>query len=136
MLNGARFCASPRTRVRQRHDYRARRLFIRSQQARKVCFLQDQPFGEAPGAAAPLVLEVDPMRSRTGVPEGVPEHGEIVAIRGKPNDVFDTDPLRIATLKPVRDAQRAPLAFAPAAQKALIPAAWCQLVPDEGGYAA
>jgi hypothetical protein len=70
------------------------------------------------------------------VPKGLPEHREIVAIWGKPNDVFDTDSLGIAALKPVRDAQRGAFAFAPAAQKALIPAAWRQLVPDEGGYAA
>ena len=70
------------------------------------------------------------------MPKGLPEHREIVAIRAKPNDMFDTDPLGIAALKPVRDAQRAALALAPAAQKALIPAAWCQLIPDEGGYAA
>ena len=137
MLSGARFfCASARTRVRQPHDYRTRRLFICSQQARKVCLFQDQPFGEAPGAAAPLVLEVDPMRPRTGVPKSFPEHREIVAVRGKPNDVFDTDPFRISASKSVGDAERAAFAFAPAAQKALIPAAWRQLVPDEGGYAA
>jgi hypothetical protein len=70
------------------------------------------------------------------MPESVPEHREIVAIRGKPNNVFDTDPFRISALKPVRDAQRAAFAFAPAAQKALIPAAWRQLVPDEGSDAA
>jgi len=57
-------------------------------------------------------------------------------MRAKPNDVLDTDPLRIAPLKPVRDAQRAALALAPTAQKALIPAAWYQLIPDEGCYAA
>jgi len=76
------------------------------------------------------------MRPRIGVPKGVPEHGEIVAIWGKPNDVFDTDPFRISALKPVGNAERAAFAFAPAVQKALIPAAWRQLVPDEGGYAA
>jgi hypothetical protein len=70
------------------------------------------------------------------VPEGVPEHGEIVAIRGKPNDVFDTDPFRISAFKPVGDVERAAFAFAPAAQKTLIPPAWRQLIPDEGGYAA
>ncbi len=70
------------------------------------------------------------------MPKGLPEHREIVAIWGKPNDVFDTDPLGISALKPVRDAQRAAFAFAPAAQKALIPAARCQLIPDERGDAA
>jgi hypothetical protein len=70
------------------------------------------------------------------MPKGFPEHREIVAIRAKPNDMLDTDPLGIAALKPVCDAQGAALAFAPAAKKALIPAAWCQLIPDEGGYAA
>ena len=80
------------------------RASVRSQQTRKLCLLQNQPLIEAPGAAAPLVLEVDPMRPRTGVPKGVPEHREVVAFRGKPNDVFDTDPFRISALKPVRDA--------------------------------
>ena len=65
------------------------------------------------------------------MPEGFPEHWEVVAIRGEPNDMLDTDPLRIAAPKPVGDAQRAALALAPAAQQALIPAAWCQLIPDE-----
>ena len=70
------------------------------------------------------------------MPKGLPEHREIVAIRAKPNDMFDADPLGITALKPVRDAQRATLALAASAQKALIPAAWCQLIPDEGRYAA
>ena len=70
------------------------------------------------------------------MPEGFPEHREVVAIRAKPDDLPDTDPVKIAAPKPVRDAQRAPLALAPAAQKALIPAARRQLIPDEGGHAA
>jgi hypothetical protein len=111
-------------------------MFVRSQQTRKLYLLQNQPFGETPGAAAPLVLEVDPMLPRTRMPKGLPEHREIVAIWAEPNNMLDTDPLGIAAPKPVRDAQRVPLALAPAAQKALIPAAWCQLIPDEGGYAA
>jgi hypothetical protein len=83
-----------------------------------------------------LILEVDPTRPRTGVAKGLPEHGEIVAIGGKPDDVFDTDPLRISAFKPVGEAQRAAFAFAPPMQKELIPVAWRQFVPDEGGYAA
>ncbi len=70
------------------------------------------------------------------MPKGFPEHREIVAIRAKPNDMLDTDPLGIAAAKPVRNAQRAARALAPRAQKALIPAAWRQLIPDEGGDAA
>ncbi|MDQ3665051.1 MAG: hypothetical protein M3410_00395 [Acidobacteriota bacterium] len=70
------------------------------------------------------------------MPKGLPEHREIVAIRAKPNDMLDADPLGIAALKAVRDAQRAALALAPTVQKALIPAAWRQLIPDESGYAA
>jgi hypothetical protein len=70
------------------------------------------------------------------MPEGLPEHHEIVAIRHEPNDVFDADPLGIAAPKPVGNAQRATFTLAPAAPEALIPAAWCQLIPDEGGYAA
>jgi len=60
----------------------------------------------------------------------------MVAIRGKPNDVFDTDPLGIAAFKPVGDVQKTAFAFASAAQEALIPPARRQLVPDEGSYAA
>ena len=101
-----------------------------------MCLLQCQVFLEAPGAPAPLVLEVNPVRPGTRMPKGVPEHREIVTIRAKPNDMLDTDPLHIAALKPVRDAQRAALALAPTAQKALIPAAGCQLIPDEGGNTA
>jgi len=112
------------------------RAFIRSQQARKLRLLQNEPFAETPGTAAPLVLEVNPMRPRTRMPKGVPEHREIIAIRVKPNDMLDTDPLWIAAPKPVRDAQRVALALALAAQKALIPAARCQLIPDEGCNAA
>lgn len=128
--------SSSRSASTSRADHRASRTFIRSQQARKACLLHDQPFGEAPWASASLVLEVDPMGPRTGMPESVPEHREIVAIRRKPHNVFDTDPLRVSASKPVRDAQRSAFACAPAAQKALIPAAWRQLVPNEGGDAA
>jgi hypothetical protein len=81
-----------------------------------------------------LILEVNPMLSGIRMPESVPEHREIVAIRAKPNDMSDTDPVGITALKPVGDAQRATLALAE--QKALIPAAWRQLIPDESGYAA
>ena len=70
------------------------------------------------------------------MPEGLPEHREIVAIRAQPDDMPDADPLGVATLEPVRDAQRAAPALAPAAQKALIPVAGRQLIPDEGGDAA
>ncbi len=117
-------------------DRQTSRVFVRLQQTHQLCLLQNQPFVEAPRAAAPLVLEVNPMRPGTRMPKGLPEHREIVAIRAKPNDMLDTDPVGIAPLKPIRDAQRAALALAPTAQKALIPAAWCQLIPDEGGYAA
>ena len=111
-------------------------MFIRSQQARELYLLQNQPFGKTPGAAAFLVFEVNPRRPRTRMPKGLPEHREIVAIRAKPDDMLNTDPLGIAAAKPVRDAQRATRTLASGAQKALIPAAWCQLIPDEGGYAA
>jgi hypothetical protein len=98
---------------------------VRAQQAGKVCLLQNQAFAEAPGATSPLVLEIDPLRPGTRMPEGLPEHREIVAIRAKPDDMSNTDPLGIAALKPIRDVQREALARAPAAQKALIPTAWC-----------
>ena len=114
----------------------SRRGFVRFEQSRKLCLLQNQSFVEAPGAAAPLVLEVDPMRPGSRMPKGLPDHPEIVAIRAKPDDMLDADPLGIAALKPICDEQRAALALAPAEQKALIPAAGCQFIPDEGRYAA
>ena len=70
------------------------------------------------------------------MPKGLPEHWKIVAIRAKPDDMLDADPLWIAAPKPVRDAQRAALALAPTEQKALIPAVRRQFIPDEGRYAA
>jgi len=118
------------------HDGQTCLMFVHSQQARKLSLLENQPFGEAPRAAAPLVLEVDPRRPGTRMPKSLPEHRKIIAIRAKANDVLDTDSLGIAALKPVCNAQRAALALAAAAQKALIPAAGRQLIPDEGGYAA
>jgi hypothetical protein len=35
--------------------------------------------------------------------KGLPKHREIVAIRAKPDDMPDTDPLGITALKTVRD---------------------------------
>jgi hypothetical protein len=116
-------------------DRHTSHAFVLSYQTRKLCLLQNQPFVEAPGAAAPLVLEVNPRLSRTRMPKGFPEHREVFAIRAKPYDMLDADPVGIATLKPVRDVKRAALALAPSAQQALIPAAWGQLIPDEGRYA-
>ena len=69
------------------------------------------------------------------MPKGLPEHREVVPIRAKPDDMLDTDSLRIATFKPVGNAERSALTLAPTEQKALIPAAWRQLIPDESGYA-
>jgi hypothetical protein len=108
------------------------RALVRAQQAHELWLLENQPLSEAPRIAAPLVLEVNPSGPGTRVPKRFPDHREMVAIRTQPNDVLDTDPLRIAAPKPVRNAQRATLALAPTEQKALIPAAWCQLIPDEG----
>ena len=113
-------------------DCHTRRAFVLSEQARKLCFFQNQPFAETPGAAAPLVLEVNPGPTGARMPKGFPEHREVVAIRAKPDDMLDTDPVGVAALKPVRDAQRVALALAPTTQKTLIPAAWRQLIPDEG----
>lgn len=109
-----------------------RRVFIRLQQTHKLCLFQNQPFGQAPRTATPLVLEVNPMPQGIRVPKGVPEHREMIAIRDKPDDILDADPLRIAALKPVRDAQRVALALAPTTQQTLIPTAGRQLIPDEG----
>ncbi len=80
-----------------------------------MCLLQNQPFVETPRVAAPLVLEVNPMLPGTRMPEGFPEHRQVVTIRAKPNDMLDTDPLGITASKPVRDAQRVALALAPTA---------------------
>jgi hypothetical protein len=86
--------------------------------------LENQPFVEAPGAATPLILEVNPRHPRARMPKGLPKHREKVSFRTKPNDMLHTDSLRIAALKPISEAKRVALAFAPAAQKALIPVAW------------
>ena len=70
------------------------------------------------------------------MPEGLPEHRKIIAIRVEPHDMLDADPVGVAALRSVGDAKRATLALAPAEQEALIPAAWRQLIPDESAYAA
>jgi hypothetical protein len=111
------------------------RAFVRSEQPRKLCLLENQPFIQAPGTATPLVFEVNPRRPRTRMPKGLPKHREIVSFRTKPNDMLDTDSLGIAALKPVSDAERVAPAFASAAQKALIPVARGQLIPDKRRYA-
>jgi len=69
------------------------------------------------------------------MPERLPEHWKIVAIRVESDDMSDADSLRIAALESVRDVQRESPAFTPAAQQGLIPAARSQLVPDESGDA-
>ena len=70
------------------------------------------------------------------MPKGLPKHRQIISIGAEPNNMPDTDSLRIAPLKPVSDAERAtPALLAPAKQKALIPTAWRQLIPDKRGYA-
>ena len=83
-----------------------------------------------------MVLKVNPMSPRARMAKGIPKHREIITLRAKTNDMLNTDPLRIAALKPVGDAERVVLAFASAAKQALIPAAWRQLIPDKRGYAA
>ena len=70
------------------------------------------------------------------MPKGLPEHRQMIAIRAKPNDMLDADPLRISALKPVGDAERAALTLTPPEQKPLIPAAGRQLIPNKRGYAA
>ena len=127
-------CAS--TEARRSSDCPASRLFVRSQQARKLGLLQNHPFREAPGAAASLILKVDPMRSGTRMPKGVPEHRQIVAIRGESNDMLDANPVGIAAPKPVGYAERTALTLTSSVEEALIPPAWCQLIPDEGSDAA
>ena len=71
------------------------------------------------------------------MPKGLPKHRQIISIGTEPNNMPDTDSIRIAPLKPVGDAERAPPALrAPSHQKALVPPAWRQLIPDKRGYAA
>jgi len=118
------------TRHFQRH------AFVRFEQSRKLCLLENQPFVEAPGTAAPLVFEVNPRSPRTRMPKGLPKHREIISFRIKTDDMFDTDSLGIAALKPVSEAERAtPALLAPAQEKALIPVARRQLIPDKRRYA-
>ena len=71
------------------------------------------------------------------MPKGLPKHRQIISIGAEPNNMPDTDSIRIGTLKPVGDAQRAtPALLAPAKEKALIPSARRQLIPDKRGDAA
>lgn len=112
------------------------RVMVRLQQTRQLRPLQNQPFAETPGTASPLVLEVDPVRSGGRMPECLPEHRQIVAIRSKPHDMPDADPLWITAPKSVGDAKRMALALAPASEEPLIPATWSQLIPDEGRHTA
>jgi hypothetical protein len=71
------------------------------------------------------------------MPKSLPKHRQIIALGAEPNNMPDTDSIRIATFEPVSDAERAtPALLAPAKQKALIPSAWRQLVPDKRGDAA
>ena len=70
------------------------------------------------------------------MPEGLPEHRQIIAIRAQPDDMLNADSVGIASFKPVGDVQRVAFAFAPAAEKALVPAARRELIPDKSGYAA
>jgi hypothetical protein len=77
------------------------------------------------------------MRPGTRMPKGLPKHRQIISIGAQPNNMPDTDSIRIATFEPVGDAERATAALlAPATQEALIPSAWRQLIPDKRGYAA
>ena len=69
------------------------------------------------------------------MPKSLPDHREIIPFRAQPNNMFDTDPVGIAALKPVGDAQGSTLALAPAKEKALVPAARRQLIPNKGCYA-
>jgi hypothetical protein len=82
-----------------------------------------------------LILEINPPGPGSPVSKGFPDHREIVVIRWQPDDVSDTDPLRIAALESIGDVQRAAPAFAGAAQQTLIPAAGRQLIPDKRGNA-
>jgi hypothetical protein len=126
-----------RTLLRLSIERPTSRAFVRSEQTRKLSLLKNQPFGEAPRAAPSLVLQVDPMRPGTRMPKGLPKHRQIISIGAEPNNMPDTDSIRIATFEPVGDAERATAALlAPAKQKALIPPAWRQLIPDKRGYAA
>ena len=118
------------------HDRDTGRAFIGSQKSDKLCFLQNDPFGEAPRTSSSLVFEINPSGPGIRMPKGFPEHWKIIALRLEPDDMFYTDSFGIAPLKTVGDAQRVAFAFAPPNEKALIPSAWRQLIPNEGGDAA
>lgn len=108
------------------------RAFVRSQETRKLSPFQNQPFGETPWAAASLVFQVYPTGPGTRMPKGFPKHRQIISLGAEPNNMPDTDSIRIAPLQPVGDAQRAaPALLAPANEKALIPSARRQLIPDK-----
>ena len=91
---------------RSRQNVQTRRVFIRSQEACELRFLQDQPFGESPGTPAPLILEINTRDARARMAERLPEHGKIIAIRRQSHDVFHTDPVGIAATELIGDPQR------------------------------
>ena len=138
---GACFCTSLRSAdgclLPSPIECLARRALVRSEQTRKLSLLQNQPFGEAPWTAASLVFQVDPIRPGTRMPKGFPKHRQIISLGPEPNNMPDTDSIRIAPLKPVSNAECGPPALlTPTNQKPLIPPAWRQLIPDKRGDAA
>lgn len=70
------------------------------------------------------------------MPEGFPEHRNIVIFQAESNDVLDADSLGICALETIRQIQGVATTFALAAKKALVPFAWSQLIPYERGDAA
>jgi hypothetical protein len=70
-------------------------VFVRLQQPQKLYLLENQMFVEAPRTAAPLVLEIYPPFLGTRMPKGLPEHGQVIFIGAKANNMSDAYSLRI-----------------------------------------
>lgn len=102
-------------------------FFIRSQQAGQLRSLQNKPFRQAPGAAAPLIFEVHPFHFWAGMSKCFPQHRHVFFIEHKTGNMpdADADTVWITARSPVSDVQRMMSAFAPPTQKLLVPAARC-----------
>ncbi len=98
--------------------------------------LEDDPFRETPRTAPSLILRLDPGGAWARMPEGLPEHREMIAARPTPDDVLHADAIGIAPTGTIGDPQRIAPTAAPTPQQRLIPPARRQLIPNECGDAA
>ena len=77
--------------------------------------LENQMFVEAPRTSAPLVLEIYPFFPGTRMPKSLPQHGQVIFLGAKANNVSDAYSLRISAFGTVSDVERVVLALTPTA---------------------